>query len=156
MVKRDEPDGVKLVQRNKRAWHNYEILERMEAGLVLKGSEVKSIRDGKVSIQEAYARVRGNSAWVVGMDISLYPQAGPLNHDPRRPRKLLLHRRELRKLEGHTQQRGLTVVPLSLYFKDGRAKLEIGLAKGRVKHDKRQAMKKKEAEREMRRRQTRR
>ena len=156
MAKKPEPDGIKLVARNKRAWHNYEILEKMEAGLVLKGSEVKSIRNGKVSIQEAYARIKGNSAWVVGMDISLYPQAGPLNHDPLRPRKLLLHKRELRKLEAHSHQRGLTVVPLSLYFKGGRAKMEIGLARGRVKYDKRQVMRKKEAEKEIRRQKTRR
>jgi SsrA-binding protein len=147
-----EEGKVKLVQRNKRAYHNYEIVEKMEAGIVLKGSEVKSIRDGKVSIQEAYARVKAGEVWLVNMDVSLYPQAGPLNHEPRRSRKLLLHRREIQRLLGKTREKGLTLIPLSLYFKEGFAKLEIGLARGKVKYDKRQAMKKREAERDIRRR----
>ncbi len=147
-----EEGKVKVVQRNRKAFFQYEILDRMEAGMVLKGSEVKSIRDGRVSIHEAYAKVRGSEVWVVGMDISLYPQAGPQNHEPLRPRKLLLHRREIGRLAAKVKERGLTLVPLSLYFKHGRAKLEIALARGKVKHDKRQAMRKKEADREIRRR----
>ncbi len=148
-----EESKIKIVQRNKKAFFNYEIIERLEAGLVLKGSEVKSIRDGKVSIREAYAKIRGGEAWVVGMDISIYSQAGPYNnHEPRRARKLLLHRREIMRLAGKTQERGLTLVPLSLYFKGGRAKLEIGLARGRAKHDKRRAILEREAERDLRRR----
>lgn len=148
-----EEAKVKIVQRNKKAFFNYEITEKLEAGLVLKGSEVKSIRDGKVSIHEAYARVKGAEVWLVGMDISQYPQAGPYNnHEPRRPRKLLLHRHEIRRLIGKTREKGLTLVPLALYFKDGYAKLEIGLARGKVKYDKRQSIKKREADREMRRR----
>ncbi len=144
---------VKIVQRNKKAYFNYEIVEKLEAGIVLKGSEVKSIRDGKVAIHDAYARVKGGEAWVIGMDISLYPQAGPHNnHEPRRPRKLLLHRREIRRLVSKTREKGLTLVPLALYFKDGLAKLEIGLARGKVKYDKRQTIKKREADREIRRR----
>lgn len=148
-----EEAKVKLVQRNKKAFFNYEILERLEAGLVLTGSEVKSIRDGKVSIQEAYAKVREGEVWVVGMDISPYPQAGPYhNHDPRRPRKLLLHRREIQRLIGKTQEKGLTLIPLALYFKDGYAKLEIGLARGKKQYDKRQAIREREAKRALQRR----
>ena len=144
---------VKVVQRNKKAFFDYEIVESMEAGLVLTGSEVKSIRDGKVSIREAYARVRNEEAWVVGMDISIYPQAGPYhNHEPRRTRKLLLHKREIRRLIGKTREKGLTLVPLSLYFKDGLAKLEIGLARGKAKYDKRRAIQDREAKRDLRRR----
>lgn len=148
-----EEAKVKLVQRNKKAFFNYEILERLEAGLVLTGSEVKSIRDGKVSIQEAYAKVREGEVWVVGMDISPYPQAGPYhNHEPRRPRKLLLHRREIQRLIGKTQEKGLTLIPLALYFKDGYAKLEIGLARGKKQYDKRQAIREREAKRALQRR----
>jgi SsrA-binding protein len=152
-----EEAKVKVVQRNKKAYFNYEITEKLEAGLVLRGSEVKSIRDGRVSIHEAYARVKDREVWIVGMDISTYPQAGPFNnHEPRRPRKLLLHRREINRLLGKTREKGLTLVPLSLYFKDGRAKLEIGLARGKAKYDKRDVMKQREADREIRRRMMRR
>ncbi len=148
-----EKEKVKIVQRNKRAYFNYEIAEKVEAGLVLKGSEVKSIRDGKVSIGEAYARVKNGELWVVGMDIAQYPQAGPYNnHEPRRPRKLLLHRAEIRKLSGKVAERGLTLVPLALYFKDGFAKLEIGLARGKRQYDKRRTIRDREAQREIRRR----
>lgn len=148
-----EEAKIKLVQRNKKAWFDYEILEKIEAGLVLTGSEVKSIRNGKVSIHEGFARVKGKEVWMVGMDVSLYPQAGPHNnHEPRRARKLLLHKREIRRLAGKTREKGLTLVPLALYFKDGIAKLEIGLARGKAKHDKRQAIKKREADREIRKR----
>lgn len=148
-----EEAKVKLIQRNKKAFFNYEILERLEAGLVLTGSEVKSIRDGKVSIQEAYAKVRDGEVWVVGMDISPYPQAGPYhNHEPRRPRKLLLHRREIQRLIGKTQEKGLTLIPLALYFKGGYAKLEIGLARGKKQYDKRQAIREREAKRALQRR----
>jgi len=146
-------ENIKVVQRNRRAFFDYEILERVEAGLVLKGSEVKSIRDGRVSIREAYGKIRDGEAWVVGMEISAYPQAGPYNnHEPRRPRKLLLHRREIRRLGGKVQERGLTLIPLSLYFKGGRAKLEMGLGRGRSKYDKRRAIQDREARREIRRR----
>lgn len=148
-----EKEKVKLVQRNKKAYFNYEIAEKLEAGLVLKGSEVKSIRDGKVSIAEAYARLKGGEVWVVGMDVAQYPQAGPYNnHEPRRPRKLLLHRSEIRKLAGKIQQKGLTLVPLALYFKDGYAKLEIGVARGKKQFDKRHTIKAREADRDIRRR----
>ena len=145
--------GVRIVQRNKRAFFNYEIVEKMEAGIVLQGSEVKSIRDGKVTIHDAYARVKNGEVWVIGMDVALYPQSGPYNnHVPRQARKLLLHRREIRRLTGKTREKGLTLVPLALYFKDGLAKLEIGLARGKKQYDKRRSIKEREAKRDLRRR----
>jgi len=144
---------IKIIQRNKKAYYNYEIVEKMEAGIVLQGSEVKSIRDGKVTIHDAYARVKNSEVWVIGMDVSLYPQAGPYNnHVPRQARKLLLHRSEIRRLIGKTKEKGLTLVPLALYFKDGLAKLEIGLARGKKQYDKRHAIKEREAKRDLRRR----
>ena len=152
----DDDDGdpnVRMIQRNRKAWHNYEIVEKIEAGLVLKGSEVKSIRALNVSIMEAHARPVGEELFILGMDIQQYAQAGPFNnHEPRRARKLLLHKREIRKLLGKIKEKGLTLVPLSLYFKDGRAKLELGLAQGKKQYDKRASLKKRDAEREMRRR----
>ena len=148
-----EEEKVKIVQRNKKAFFNYEIVEKMECGIVLQGSEVKSIRNGKVSIHEAYAKVRSGEVWVVGMDISLYPQAGPYNnHEPRQTRKLLLHKQEIRKLTSKTREKGLTLVPLALYFKNGLAKLQIGLARGKKQYDKREAIKNREADRDLRRR----
>ena len=148
-----EEEKLKFVARNKKAFYNYEIVERMEAGIVLQGSEVKSIRDGKVTIHDAYARVKNGEVWVIGMDVSLYPQAGPYNnHVPRQTRKLLLHRAEIRRLIGKTKEKGLTLVALALYFKDGLAKLEIGLARGKKQYDKRHAIKEREAKRDLRRR----
>ena len=154
MAKKDaEKPGIKLVQRNKKAYFNYEIVEKLEAGLVLQGSEVKSIRDGKVTIHDAYAKIKYSELWVIGMDVSLYPQAGPYNnHQPRQMRKLLLHRAEIRRLMTKTKEKGLTIVPLALYFKDGLAKLEIGLARGKKQYDKRQSIKDREAKRDLRRR----
>jgi len=151
--KEKEKPGVKIIQRNKKAFFDYEIVEKLEAGLVLQGSEVKSIRDGKVTIHDAYARVKNGEVWVIGMDVSLYPQAGPFNnHEPRQMRKLLLHRQEIRRLIGKTREKGLTLVPLALYFKDGRAKLEIGLARGKKQYDKRESIKNRESARDLRRR----
>jgi SsrA-binding protein len=151
--KEEEKDAVRVVARNRKAFHQYEILDRYEAGIVLRGSEVKSIREGKVQISESYAKIKNGEAWLLGMDVSLYPQAGPHNnHEPRWPRKLLLHKREIRKLEGKTRERGLTVVPLALYFKNGLAKLELGLARGKQEFDKRAAIRKRESDRDLRRR----
>ena len=148
-----DEEKVKIVQRNKKAYFNFGIVEKMECGIVLQGSEVKSIRNGRVSIHEAYAKARNGEIWVVGMDISLYPQAGPYNnHEPRQTRKLLLHKREIRRLIGKTREKGLTLVPLALYFKNGLAKLEIGLARGKKKYDKRESIKNREAARDLRRR----
>ena len=144
---------IKVVAENRKARFNYAIEDTIEAGLALTGTEVKSIRSGQVSIHEAYARVKNNEVWVIGMDISLYPQAGPHNnHEPRAIRKLLLHRREIKRLIGKTREKGLTLVPLALYFKNGLAKLQIGLARGKKQYDKREAIKNREADRDLRRR----
>jgi len=138
------------VVRNRRAFHNFEILEKFEAGIVLKGPEVKSLREGKASIAEAYASFRDGELYLLQMHIPEYERTGYAPHDPVRPRKLLLHRKELRALEDGTTRKSLTVVPLELYFRNGRAKVEIGLARGRQRHDKRQKMKEQAARREAR------
>lgn len=146
-------DGeVKIVQKNRKAFFNYEIVDRVEAGLVLTGSEVKSIRAGQVSIQESYAKVRKGEVWVVNMEVAAYKNAGPFNHEPKRSRKLLLKRGEINRLIGKTAERGLTLIPLSLYFKNGYAKMEIGLARGKRQYDKREAIKSRDVARDLRRR----
>jgi len=139
----------RVVASNRQARHHYEILETYEAGLVLRGTEVKSLRDGKANLKESFARIDGEEAWLLGCHISPYAQGNRENPDPLRKRKLLLHRAELNRLLGKTQERGLTLVPLRLYFKRGRAKVELGLARGKKLHDKRQAIKEREARREM-------
>jgi SsrA-binding protein len=139
----------RTVALNRRATHDYEILERHEAGIALTGSEIKSIRDGKVSLQEAYARPERGELWLIGAHIAQYGPAAQFGHDPKRKRKLLLHRGEIRELAAAVDQRGLTLVPLRLYLKDGLAKLEVGLARGRRQYDKRQAIAKREAARDM-------
>lgn len=151
MVNRTKPatDDKHSVARNPRAHHDYHILETWEAGLVLTGTEVKSLRAGKASIKEAYARVRHGEGWVDGLNITPYEQAGHFNHDPMRTRKLLLHRKELERLIGATEQKGLTLVPLELYFRRGRAKLLLGLGRGKKQHDRREDLKKREAERDV-------
>ena len=142
-------DGIKLVANNKKAFHDYFILEKYEAGLSLVGTEVKSLRAGKCSIKEAYVRIEGGEAYVVGMNISPYEQGNIFNRDPMRTRKLLLHKREIAKLIGDTSEKGFTIMPLQVYFKDGRAKLEIGLAKGKKLYDKREETAKKDLRREL-------
>ena len=141
----------KSIARNRKATHEYHILDTYEAGIVLAGPEVKSIRAGKVSLAEAFARVDGSEAFIYGMHITPYDPASRSNVDPVRTRKLLLHRQEIRRLIGATQQEGFTLVPLELYLKDGLIKIAIALAKGKKNVDKRQDLKKKDAEREMRR-----
>lgn len=141
--------AIKLIIKNKKAYFHYEILETCEAGLVLLGSEIKSIRNGKASIQEGYARAYQDEFYVYNMDISPYKYAGIQNHEPKRPRKLLLRKREIKRLLGKTQEKGLTLIPLKLYLKNGFAKLELGLARGKKIHDKRAALKKKETQREI-------
>lgn len=141
-----------MVQKNRRAWFEYEIIEKVEAGLVLAGSEVKSIRNGRVSIHEAWGKIRNGEAFIVGMDIALYANAGPLNHEPKRSRKLLLKRRQIDKLAHQLREKGFTLVPLALYFKGGLAKLEVGLARGKQTWDKRDSIKKRESDRDLRRR----
>ena len=127
------------------------MLETLECGIVLVGSEVKSLRNGKVSLAEAYGRLRNSEVWLIGCDIAEYTEANKFNHEPRRPRKLLLHRREIKRFASRAFEQGLTLVPLQMYFKRGRAKVLMGVCRGRQRHDKREAMKKAEAKREMQR-----
>src|SRR5207247_6760895 len=144
-----QEDGDRTVASNRRARHEYEILETVEAGLVLRGTEVKALRTGLVNFKDAYATVRNDEVWLLGCHISPYSHGSDANHDPERDRKLLLHRREITRLVGKIAERGLTLVPLRLYFKDGRAKVELGLARGRKLHDKRAAIREREVRREM-------
>ena len=146
-----EHDNERLVTQNRKAWHKFHVLETLECGIALLGSEVKSLREGKVSIEEAYARVRAGEVWLVGCDIPEYAQASRFNHPPRRLRKLLLHRREIERFAARAYEKGLTLVPLKMYFKEGRAKLLLGLCRGKQLHDKRQAMKQAEVRRDMQR-----
>ena len=137
------------IARNPRARHDYHLLETWEAGLVLKGTEVKSLRDGRASLGEAYAHVRNGELWLEGLSISPYAPGSYNNPPPTRTRKLLLHKREIRKLIGGTTTQGLTLVPLELYFKDGIAKVAIALARAKKQHDKRAAIREREAERDL-------
>jgi SsrA-binding protein len=139
----------KLVAENRKARRDYHFVERFEAGLALTGSEVKSLREGRASLQQAYADVRDGEAWLIGAHIDTYDQAGMRNHEPDRDRKLLLHRREIDSLYGKVRERGLTLVPVRLYFKDGRAKVEIALARGKDVRDKRRDIAKRDADRQI-------
>ncbi len=140
----------RLISENRKARHNYEILDRMECGIVLTGSEVKSLREGRISLEESYARVRDGEVWLLGCDIPQYPLAGFWNHEPKRPRKLLMHRREIRKFAATAKEKGLTLVPLKLYFNErGRAKVLLGLCRGKKLHDKRESLKKADTQREI-------
>jgi SsrA-binding protein len=143
-------EGVEVVERNRKARFEFDIEETLEAGLVLEGSEVKSVRQGKVSLDGAYCQMdRESEMKIHGMYVKPYEEAGPFGHEPRRTRKLLMHNREIRKWGEKAEREGYTIVPLELYFRDGWAKLKIGLAKGRQKHDKRQAIKEREMKRQM-------
>src|SRR5580765_6208613 len=139
----------KLIAENRRARHEYHLLDRYEAGLVLTGTEVKSLRDGRATLQRAYADLRGGELWLVGAHISTYDQGNIANHDPDRDRKLLLHRREIEQVTGKVRERGFTLVPTRLYFKDGRAKVEIALARGKDVRDKRADVSKRDAQRQI-------
>ncbi len=142
----------KVIAINRKALHDYHILESVEAGLVLTGTEIKSIRLGRVSLREAFARADDKGEmWLHAAHIAQYPAAGRFNHEPTRKRKLLLHRGEMQELTSALEEKGLTVVPLRLYLKNGRAKVELGLARGKRAHDKREAIAKREAERQMQR-----
>jgi SsrA-binding protein len=143
------PDARRDITVNRRAFHDYHVTERYEAGLVLTGSEVKSLRDGRANLKDAYARFVGDELYLVGAHISPYGPASHFGHEPERNRKLLLHRHELDRLRGKVKERGLTLVPLRLYWAKGRAKAEIGLAKGRKSHDKREAIRAREERREV-------
>jgi len=140
---------IKVVATNRKAGHEYFLLEHFEAGLVLQGTEIKSIRAGQISLAEDYVRVDGREAWLMDAHIATYDHAGRFNHEPRRPRKLLLHRSEVRQLWENVRQKGATIVPLRVYIKEGRAKVEIAIAKGKKLYDKRQAIAKRDSEREM-------
>ncbi len=142
------PERKQSVARNPKATHDYHILETWECGIVLTGTEVKSLRSGKASIKEAYARVRNGEVFLDGMNITPYEQGNRYNHDPVRTRKLLLHRREIEKLIGAVEQKGLTLVPLELYFRNGRAKVAIGLGRGKKQYDTREDLKRRAVERE--------
>lgn len=141
----------KVVATNRKARHEFEVLETFEAGIVLKGPEVKSLREGKVGLQDAYARVEGGEVWLYSLHISPYEQANRFNEDPLRVRKLLLNRYEIRRLTGKVEEKGLTLVPLDIYFHKGKAKLTLALAKGRKLHDKREKLRRKTLEAEARR-----
>ena len=139
---------MKLVANNKKAYHDYFIDEKYEAGLVLHGTEVKSLRLGKCSVKEAFVRIENSEVWIYGMHISPYEKGNIFNRDPLRPKKLLMHKDEIRKLTGKISEKGFTIVPLQVYFKDGRAKIEIGLARGKKLYEKRQDIAKKDQRRE--------
>ena len=142
-------EGVKLVVRNRKARYDYEIFDTYEAGLVLVGSEVKSLRAGKVTLSDSYAAPRGEEMFLLNLHIATYDKASVDPHEPLRPRKLLLHKREIRRLLVRTQERGLTLIPLRIYFKEGKAKVELALARGKRKYDKRDAIAKRDAKRDM-------
>lgn len=144
-------EDVIPVARNKRARFKYELFDKFEAGLVLTGTEVKSLRNGKASIEEAYVRPRGGELYVVGMNIPPYEQGNRENHEPTRMRKLLLHKREAQRIAGRVSEKGYTIAPISLYFRNGYAKLQIALARGKRTFDRRETIKKREADRDMRR-----
>ncbi len=141
--------GTKLIAENRRARHDYHLLDRLEAGIALTGTEVKSLRDGRVTLQRAYADVRGGEVYLVGAHISEYSQGNIANHDPDRDRKLLLHKREIASLIGKVQERGFTLVPTRMYFKDGRAKVELALARGKETRDKRRDLAERDAQRQI-------
>lgn len=143
--------GIKPVAQNRKAFHDYFVEERYECGLQLFGTEVKSIRQGRVNLKESWAQIRQGELWVEGMHISPYEQGNQFNRDPLRPKKLLMHKSEIRKLDGLVARQGYTLVPLEIYLKDGRMKLQLGLCRGKQLHDKRDAMAKRDTDREIQR-----
>ena len=146
---KDDPNS-RMVCRNRKARHEYDILDELECGVALTGSEVKSIRAGKISIDEGFARIQDGELWLVGCDIAEYPQATVMNHEPKRRRKLLIHKRELRKFAEQADQKGLTLVPLAVYFAKGRVRVNVALARGRKTYDKREKLKQQTDKREIR------
>jgi SsrA-binding protein len=150
-AKKDDGDGVQSICRNRRAFHEYEIFDTLECGLVLTGTEVKSLRAGAGSLEDAYAKIDDGEVWLIGSDIPEYAMGNFFNHKPKRPRKLLLHRREIGKFAGKASQQGFTLVPLRMYFKNGKAKVELAVARGKKLHDKRETQRKTEAQKEIRR-----
>ncbi len=144
-----DKDDIQVICRNRRAFHEYEVIDRLECGVVLVGTEVKSLRDRHCLLEDAYAKLDEGELWLIGCEIPEYAMGNRLNHKPKRPRKLLLHRRELAKFAEKSSQRGFTMVALSIYFKNGRAKVEIAVGKGKQVHDKRQSLKQADAKRDM-------
>ena len=143
--------GIKTVAQNRKAYHDYFVEEKYECGIVLFGTEVKSIRQGKVNLKESWAQIRKGEVWVEGMHISPYEQGNIFNRDPLRAKKLLLHRSEIRKLDGLVMRQGFTLIPLEMYLKDGKVKVQLGLCKGKQIHDKRESLAKKDSDREIQR-----
>lgn len=144
-------DGVKVLAANRKARHEYIIEESIEAGIVLSGTEIKSIRTGRANLQDSFALIRGGEVWLIGAHISPYTHGNRENHEPRRERKLLLHRREIERLVGRVQEKGWTLVPLDIHLRDGRAKVQLGLARGKKQYDKRETIAKRDLDRELRR-----
>jgi len=140
---------IQLIAQNRRAAHDFEILDKLECGIALTGTEVKSLRENRVSLDQAYAKIKDGEVWLINCDIPEYSAAAYGNHDPKRPRKLLLHRREIARWASRVTQKGCTLVPLRMYFKNGWAKVELALARGKKQYDKREKIKEKEAQREM-------
>ncbi|MBI1806133.1 MAG: SsrA-binding protein SmpB [Ignavibacteria bacterium] len=146
-----EDSTEKVVVTNRKALHDYFIIDRYETGIVLKGTEVKSLRQGSANLQDGYAMIRNGEVWLIGLHISPFEKGNINNHDPKRDRKLLMHKQEIRRLVGKINEKGLTLVPLRLYFKNNIAKLELGLARGKKSYDKREAIMKRDVERQLRR-----
>lgn len=149
MPKTDPQNEITYVARNRRAAHQYELMDRLECGMVLVGTEVKSLRAGHCNLEEAYARFEDEELWLIGCEIPEYEMGNQLNHKPKRIRKLLLHRNELSKFAGKASQKGFTLVATAVYFKNGRAKVEIAVARGKQQHDKRQSLKESQAKRDI-------
>ena len=149
MARKSEPAGIKIIAKNKKARHEYEIFDTWEAGVVLMGTEVKALRNGRVNLGDSYAEIREGEAWIAKMHIGPYEMATRENHEPFRRRKLLLTRRELRKIRPKVEEQGLTLVPLKIYFKKGLVKIQIGLGRGKKIHDKRDAKAKQDVQRRM-------
>ncbi|MCC7474256.1 MAG: SsrA-binding protein SmpB [Pirellulales bacterium] len=148
-AKDGEDKNERVISENRKARHNYHVLDTLECGIVLVGSEVKSLRAGGLSLDEAYARVEHDEVWLFGANIAEYAYSHGLNHEPKRPRKLLLHRREMNKFAGKASEKGFTLVPLKMYFKAGRAKVLLGVCKGKQTHDKRESIKQRDTKREI-------
>ena len=148
--KTDREKAQKVIADNRKAWHDYHVIETWEAGLALLGTEVKAIREGRVNLRDSYARVDSGEVWLMNVHISPYSHTGYAHHEERRQRKLLLHQHEIRKLVGQVKEKGLTLVPLQLYFKNGRVKVALALVKGKQAHDKRETIRRREVDRETR------
>jgi len=144
-----QEEGIKIVCQNRKAFHDFDIVETIEAGIALTGTEVKALREGRANLKDSYAKVKKGEMFLYGMHISPYSHGGFNNHDPERPRKLLLHKREILKFGGKTQEKGFSIVPTKVYFRKGKAKVELALVRGRKLHDKREAIKRREEAREM-------